>query len=141
MKTSRQSADKTRGFSKRLVLLVMLCLPAGLIAQENSHAIAVRNQVAQQESPVTTLRHWKISKGSFDRFLKVSQDGIWPYFEKIGARVVGMWVVLDVVPTAENLVEEIAVLVCGRLAQMESSFFLTHVRLYETPNCWADWDA
>jgi hypothetical protein len=96
---SHQSADKTRGFSKRLVLLVMLCLPAGLIAQENSHAIAVRNQVAQRESPVTTLRHWKISKGSFDRFLKVSQAGIWPYFEKIGARVVGMWVVLDVVPT------------------------------------------
>jgi hypothetical protein len=99
MKTSKLNADNTRGFSKRLVLFVMLCLPTGLIAQENSHAIAVRNQVAQQESPVTTLRHWKITKGGFDRFLKASQDGIWPYFEKIGARVVGMWVVLDVVST------------------------------------------
>lgn len=99
MKTSELNADNTGGFSWRLVLLVMLCLPTSLNAQGDSHAIAVRNQVAQQERPVTTLRHWKITKGGFDRFLKASQEGIWPYFEKIGARVVGMWVVLDVATT------------------------------------------
>ena len=54
----------------------------------------VRNlsPVAGQE--ITTIRYWKIRKGTFPQFLKASQAGIWPYFEKIGARIVGMWQVI-----------------------------------------------
>lgn len=54
----------------------------------------VRNlsPVAGQE--ITTIRYWKIKKGTFPQFLKASQDGIWPYFEKIGARIAGMWLVI-----------------------------------------------
>ncbi len=40
---------------------------------------------------VVTLRYWKIQKGQFPEFLAASQRGVWPYFEKIGARVIGMW--------------------------------------------------
>jgi hypothetical protein len=54
----------------------------------------VRNQTAKAGEEIVTLRYWKIRKGSFPQFLEASQTGVWPYFEKIGARIVGMWRVL-----------------------------------------------
>jgi hypothetical protein len=56
---------------------------------------AVRNDVAQAGQEVVTLRYFRIKKGAFDQFLKASQDDVWPYFEKIGARVIGMWKVVE----------------------------------------------
>lgn len=54
----------------------------------------VRNNVAQPGEEIVTLRYFKIKKGTFDQFLKASVEGVWPYFEKIGSRVVGMWKVI-----------------------------------------------
>lgn len=54
----------------------------------------VRNLSPQAGQEITTIRYWKIKKGTFPQFLKASQDGVWPYFEKIGARIVGMWQVI-----------------------------------------------
>jgi hypothetical protein len=54
----------------------------------------VRNDVAQPGEEIVTLRYFKIKKGTFPEFLKASQEGVWPYFEKIGSRVVGMWQVI-----------------------------------------------
>src|SRR5262249_56011496 len=54
----------------------------------------VRNDVAQPGEEIVTLRYFRIKKGSFDEFLKVSVEGVWPYFEKIGSRVIGMWKVI-----------------------------------------------
>ena len=54
----------------------------------------VRNDVPQRGDEVLTLRYFRIKKGSFPEFLKASQEGVWPYFEKLGARVVGMWKVI-----------------------------------------------
>jgi 6-pyruvoyltetrahydropterin/6-carboxytetrahydropterin synthase len=51
-------------------------------------------------------------------------------------------VILDRVPTVENLVALAAELIIGEYAHGgpgNDSVVLTHVRLYETPNCWADW--
>lgn len=54
----------------------------------------VRNLTAQAGEEIVTIRYWKIRKGSFPQFLKASEEGIWPFFEKIGARIVGMWQVI-----------------------------------------------
>lgn len=54
----------------------------------------VRNNVAQPAEEIVTLRYFKIRKGTFEEFLKASVEGVWPYFEKIGSRVVGMWKVV-----------------------------------------------
>jgi hypothetical protein len=54
----------------------------------------VRNDVAQPGEEIVTLRYFKIKKGSFDEFLKASVEGVWPYFEKLGSRVIGMWKVI-----------------------------------------------
>lgn len=54
----------------------------------------VRNLSPQPGEEITTIRYWKIKKGGFPQFLEASQKGIWPFFEKIGARIVGMWQVI-----------------------------------------------
>lgn len=54
----------------------------------------VRNNIAQPSEPIVTKRYWKIKKGGFPEFLQVSQQGVWPFFEKIGSRVIGMWLVV-----------------------------------------------
>ena len=45
-------------------------------------------------------------------------------------------VVLPCIPTVENLVILAGTLIARALGQ---GLMLTRVRLYETPNCWADW--
>lgn len=93
------------GILNRLVWLsVVLCLTSVATAADKGDEaapVAVRNAVAQSGEPVTTMRRWKIKKGGFDEFLAASQQGVWPYFEKIGARVVGMWQVMTVEPADE----------------------------------------
>jgi hypothetical protein len=54
----------------------------------------VRNLAAQPGEDIVTIRYWKIKKGAFPQFLEASEKGIWPFFEKIGARIVGMWQVI-----------------------------------------------
>ena len=51
----------------------------------------VRNQVAQPGEEVLVLRHQKLKKGEHQTFYEISRAGVWPWFEKIGARMVGQW--------------------------------------------------
>lgn len=55
----------------------------------------VRNDVPRAGDEIITIRYFRIKKGSFDQFLKASQEDVWPYFDKIGARVIGMWKVFE----------------------------------------------
>jgi hypothetical protein len=91
---------------KRTVLALALLLTAtvtlaaqirGTVNRESdaSKPLAVRNDVAQPGKEVVTLRYFRIKKGTFDQFLKASEEDVWPYFEKIGARVIGMWKVVQ----------------------------------------------
>jgi len=54
----------------------------------------VRNLASQPGEEIVTIRYFKIRKGSFPQFLEASQTGVWPFFEKIGARILGMWQVI-----------------------------------------------
>jgi len=52
----------------------------------------VRNELPRQGGgDIVTLRSFRIKKGSFDEFNRLSREGVWPYFEKIGARAIGQW--------------------------------------------------
>lgn len=51
----------------------------------------VRNDVAQEGNEVVVLRYWKVKKGAFPAYLKARKEAVWPYFEKLGCRPVGMW--------------------------------------------------
>ena len=51
----------------------------------------VRNAQPLAGEEVTILRSFRIKKGTYPEFYRQSVTGIWPYFEKIGARIIGMW--------------------------------------------------
>jgi hypothetical protein len=53
-----------------------------------------RNDADHSEQEVVTLRYWKVKKGSYNDFYQASTEGAWPYFQKIGMRIVGQWKVL-----------------------------------------------
>ena len=77
-------------------ILLLLAAGAALNAQDSRPTPRpVRNDVAQPGREIVTIRYFRIKKGTFDVFLKTSQEDIWPFFDKMGARVVGMWKVFD----------------------------------------------
>src|ERR1700727_3001479 len=84
-------------------ILVSLLLPFTIHAQtrgavrspEDSKPQPVRNDIAQGGEEIIPIRYFRIKKGTFDQFLKASQEDVWPYFDKIGARVIGMWKVFE----------------------------------------------
>jgi NIPSNAP len=86
------------------IAIVLLLIPIAADAQirgavnpapDPSKPQPVRNDVAQPGQEIVTLRNFHIKKGAFDQFLKASQEDVWPYFEKIGSRIIGMWQVFD----------------------------------------------
>lgn len=79
----------------------------------------VRNLAAQPAEEIVTIRYWKIRKGSFPQFLEASQTGVWPFFEKIGARVVGMWQVIPPPDSKEASPDYDEVYLTTRYASLE----------------------
>jgi hypothetical protein len=49
------------------------------------------HQSPASSDEITVLRTFRIKKGTFGEFYQASVDKIWPYYEKAGARIVGMW--------------------------------------------------
>lgn len=92
-----------------VLALVFGCLSgqASEVAGEalSEEPVTVRHDVAQPGDPVVTLRYFRIRKGTFGDFLEASQAGVWPFFEKIGARVVGMWQVIHPADVGETASE------------------------------------
>ena len=54
----------------------------------------VRNDVPREGTELLVLRHQKFHKGGHDAYLRLSREGVWPWFEKIGSRIVGQWMVI-----------------------------------------------
>lgn len=71
----------------------------GEAEDEPATVFPTRHAAAVTGTEIVTLRYFKIAKGSFEEFHRLSRDGVWPYFEKMGARIVGQWkVVYPIVP-------------------------------------------
>jgi hypothetical protein len=85
------------------VLFIARLLATGLTALAATNAVplawgqsprqASESPGAEQAGEIVTLRYFRIKKGSFPQFLEASKNGVWPYYEKIGARILGMWLV------------------------------------------------
>ena len=59
--------------------------------------VAVRNDVARPLGPgdeVLMLRHQRLQKGSHELYYRASVLGVWPWFERLGARMSGQWQVV-----------------------------------------------
>lgn len=90
-----------RPFAVLLAVVILagtrLTIPAGTVAQQpaGTAPIAVRNQTAQPGREVLVLRHQQLKMGAHDDYYRASREGVWPWYEKIGTRIVGQWLVVD----------------------------------------------
>ena len=76
----------------RLTLMSSI-LAAAALAQSDTPQ-PVRNDVRQKGEEVLVFRHQELVKGGHDSYYRISRDGVWPWYEKIGNRVVGQWMVI-----------------------------------------------
>lgn len=75
----------------------------GTRASSQDAHIPVRVDVAQPGEELVTVRHDRIRKGTFERFVALTKAGIWPWEEKVGARPLGQWqVVFPSVPAVKE---------------------------------------
>ncbi len=81
----------------RAILLLIVCLfgfAAISYGQQTVRPRPVRNEVNREGTEVLVFRHQRLRKGGHDAYFRLSRDGVWPWFEKIGSRVVGQWMVI-----------------------------------------------
>ena len=64
-------------------------------AQRPSGPVAVRNDRPQAGQEVLVLRHQELKTGAHDEYYRASRAGVWPWYEQIGTRVVGQWLVVE----------------------------------------------
>ena len=62
--------------------------------QQAEIPLSVRNDVTQADTEVLVLRHRKLRKSGHEAYFRPSREGVWPWFERIGSRVVGQWKVI-----------------------------------------------
>lgn len=67
---------------------------AGARPSPQAAHIPVRVDVAQAGVELAVVRHDRIRKGSFERFVALTKASIWPWEEKLGARPIGQWKVV-----------------------------------------------
>lgn len=85
-----------------LAVLVVLVAGAGAEAQEPGQDTVespqpTRNNVARPLAPsdeVLMLRHQRLEKGAHELYYRASLFGVWPLFERLGARMTGQWQVV-----------------------------------------------
>jgi hypothetical protein len=116
---------------RRLVALATIMIVSGLASawgqtpkspgDENSSPARgpVRHLEAKTGDEILTLRYFRIRKGSFPQFLEASERGVWPFYEKIGARIVGMWEVIPAPGEPEGAREYDEVYLSTRYASLE----------------------
>ena len=75
-------------------VLAVAGLVAPALGQQPDKPRPVRNDVPQAGTEILVLRHQKFHKGGHDAYFRLSRDGVWPWFEKIGSRIVGQWMVI-----------------------------------------------
>lgn len=77
----------------RILGALMIAAAWSAAAQPASEIVRtpVRNDVAQAGREVLVLRKHRLQLGGHEPFYQSSRDDVWPYFERMGARVVGQW--------------------------------------------------
>lgn len=62
---------------------------------QNAAPIAIRNERPRPGQEVLVLRNQQLRKGAHEQYYASSREGVWPWYEKIGTRVVGQWVIVN----------------------------------------------
>ncbi len=71
-------------FSVLMALLIMH------VTSAQDQAVPVRNEVPRtDQQEVIMMRHAYLDEGSYDYWYEQSATGVWPWFERLGARILG----------------------------------------------------
>ncbi len=88
--------------STTLLTTVIVITISGLLmtepdpgAQTPPAPIAVRNERPRAGQEVLVLRHQELKKGAHEDYYRSSLAGVWPWYEQIGTRIVGQWLVVE----------------------------------------------
>ena len=84
------------------VLTALAGLTAIALGQQEPAPHPVRNDVPQNGTELLVFRHQKLYKGGHEAYFRLSRHGVWPWFEKIGSRIVGQWKVIHPDGSAED---------------------------------------
>ena len=76
------------------VALAATALVSASLGQQPDGPRPVRNDIPQEGTELLVLRHQKLHKGGHEAYFRLSREGVWPWFEKIGSRIVGQWMVI-----------------------------------------------
>lgn len=77
----------------RLVFSVVLTLLSGSVSAQ-SGPTPVRHDIAKPGREILVLRNHRLHAGGHEQFYQASREDVWPYFERMGARVIGQWKVI-----------------------------------------------
>jgi hypothetical protein len=95
----RHPSAATIVFTTGLTLLAgRALLGPRLIAQpvrSPTAPVAVRNDRPHAGQEVLVLRHQALKKGAHETYYRASLAGVWPWYEQIGTRIVGQWLVVE----------------------------------------------
>ena len=87
--------------SRSVVSLVVMFLLGGRANQQPAPFRPIRNDVPRPGTEMLVLRHQQLRKGAHEQYYESSRDGVWPWYERIGARVTGQWLVIPEGGTGE----------------------------------------
>lgn len=76
------------------ILLALACAQGTAWGQEGEAPHPVRNDVPVAGTELLVFRHQRFHKGGHEAYYRLSREGVWPWFEKIGSRIVGQWQVI-----------------------------------------------
>src|SRR5262245_22310822 len=75
----------------------VVCFALGLaigslvLARPEAAHLQTGPRVQAETADIVVLRYFRIKKGSFPEIYRVSAEDISPYYERAGARIMGMW--------------------------------------------------
>jgi hypothetical protein len=76
-----------------VVVGILFTLSSGCLSAQSAPT-PVRHDVAKPGREILVLRNHRLRAGGHEPFYQASRDDVWPYFERMGARVVGQWKVM-----------------------------------------------
>ena len=79
---------------RHVVSLAVMVLLGGRADRQPLPPRPIRNDEPRRGTEVLVLRHQQLRKGAHEQYYESSRDGVWPWYERIGARVVGQWLVI-----------------------------------------------
>ncbi len=75
-------------------IVAFLAIALRALGQDPEAPHPVRNDVPRDGTEILVFRHQKLHKGGHEAYFRLSREGVWPWFEKIGSRIVGQWKVI-----------------------------------------------